>query len=342
MISIASELTAPFERMTPGDAAGLLAERYGIRASSLEQLDTAKDDSFHVRGDGVDFLLKVAHPDDDPIDVNLQTAAVAHAHDVDPGLPLQRILATIDGEIEPVVTGSDGRERVARVLSWLPGTLMFDAELNDAALEKFGVMQARLTLALADFRHPAAERRLPWDLAYLGDLRPLLEIAPDARTIERVLDDYADLRPMLAELPRQVLHNDLNPGNVVTDATHPDFVTGILDFADAITTNRIVDLAVSLSYLLPATGDPWGPLLAVIRGYHSRIRIGVAEADALPALVNARLAQRILVATWLGRNSPDDRDYLWRNIANNQAQLAAATVTDPSVIRRRIREATGS
>ncbi len=325
--------------MTPGDAADVLAKRYGIRPTSIEALDTAKDDSFHVRVDGeaLEFLLKIAHPDDDPLVVNLQTAAVAHAHDVDPGLPLQRILATVDGEIEPLVLGVDGRERVARVLTWLPGTLLFAAELTEVSLQKFGAMQSRLALALTDFRHPAADRRLPWDLGYLDDFRPLLDITPDASTIKRVLDDYAATRSILAGLPRQVLHNDLNPGNIVTDSRHPDFVTGILDFGDTITTTRIVDLAVSLSYLLPPTGDPWAPLVAVARGYHERIRISDIELDILPTLVNARLAQRILVATWLGKNSPDNRDYWWRNIASNQAQLAAAMVVDAQSIRERLR-----
>jgi hydroxylysine kinase len=345
MISLASELAEPFERITTDAAARILDERYGIRGARLDRLDTEKDDSFRVdAAGGIRFVMKIAHPADDPLVVNLQTAALAHAADVDARLPLQRFLPTIDGEIEPVVsTGGKGatgaRDRIVRVLTWLPGTLLFDAERTDAQLELFGATQARLTAALVDFRHPAAERRLVWDLAHLAELRPLVVGTPEPHTLERVIGRFESLTTI--DLPRQVVHNDLNPGNVVTDAGSPAFITGILDFGDVVSTWRVADLAVSLSYLIPSTGDPWGPLLAVVAGYQRENPLTALELDALPTLVDARLAQRILIASWLGVAVPENREYLWRNMALSQAQLAASTLVDSSTIRERIRDAVG-
>ena len=70
------DLAAPFEHLTEQNAAALLASVYGIDAASLDRLDTERDDSFRVATANAEYVLKVAHPTDDPLYVNLQTAAM--------------------------------------------------------------------------------------------------------------------------------------------------------------------------------------------------------------------------------------------------------------------------
>lgn len=271
------DLAAPFEHLTEQNAAALLASVYGIDAASLDRLDTERDDSFRVATANAEYVLKVAHPTDDPLYINLQTAAMAFAAEQS-GLPVQRILLSVEGEVEPTVDG-----RVARLLTWLPGEP--GGTVNP---QELGQTLARLTDALSTFDHPAAHRDFVWDAARLDLARPLLDEFP-SDDVARVFELYDALD--LGALPRQVIHNDFHPGNVLTT---DGVVTGILDFGDVVHTARIVDLAVALCY--------YGFSDELIAGFESSVRLTDAERDALPTLVAARFALRILVNQRLNRS----------------------------------------
>ncbi len=271
------DLAAPFEHLTEQNAAALLASVYGIDAASLDRLDTERDDSFRVATATAEYVLKVAHPTDDPLYINLQTAAMAFAAEQS-GLPVQRILLSVEGEVEPTVDG-----RVARLLTWLPGEP--GGTVNP---QELGQTLARLTDALSTFDHPAAHRDFVWDAARLDLARPLLDEFP-SDDVARVFELYDALD--FGALPRQVIHNDFHPGNVLTT---DGVVTGILDFGDVVHTARIVDLAVALCY--------YGFSDELIAGFESSVRLTDAERDALPTLVAARFALRILVNQRLNRS----------------------------------------
>jgi Ser/Thr protein kinase RdoA (MazF antagonist) len=269
----------PFERLTDDAAAAILRETWGIEGETLTRLDTERDDSFRVTTNGTHYLLKVAHPADDPLYVNLQTAALSHAADQS-GLPLQRLLLTAEGEIEPEVDG-----RVARLLTWLPG------EPNRPIEPRlFGQTLGRLSDALSDFDHPAAHREFVWDVARLDLVRDLQQQFPnDLVTEVFALWDSLDL----SDLPRHVIHNDFHPGNVLTDGEN---ITGIVDFGDVVYTARVVDVAVALCYF------GWHDEL--IEGFSSVVPLTDQEREALPMLVAARYVQRILLNQLLGRYDP--------------------------------------
>ncbi len=266
----------PFEPLDEGAAGRILETQWGIAPDALRRLDTERDDSFRVTTRGTDYLLKVAHPRDDPLYVNLQTAALSFAAE-ESGLPLQRLLLTVEGEIEPVVDG-----RVARLLTWLPG------EPGALAPHELGQTLGRLNDALSTFDHPAAHRDFVWDVARLDLVRELQERFPNEEVASVfALWDALDLNG----LPRQVIHNDFHPGNVLVDGER---LTGILDFGDVVYTARVVDVAVALCYF------GWDDEL--IEGFASVVPLRDDERAALPVLVAARFAQRILLNQLLGRH----------------------------------------
>jgi len=286
------EFDAPYERLSDDAARTILASLWRLEPQALTRLDTERDDSFRVTTEGADYLLKVAHPADDPLFVNLQTAALSFAAD-ESGLPLQRLLLTAEGDIEPVVDG-----RVARLLTWLPGEPdhPIDARLVGQTL-------GRLNDALSTFDHPAAHRDLVWDVARLDLVRDLQARFPS----DEVAEVFARWDALdLSGLPRQVIHNDFHPGNVLTEGER---ITGILDFGDVVYTARVVDLAVALCYF------GWDDEL--IAGFETAVPLRDDERAALPVLVAARYAQRILLNQLLGRYDPSTqlaalRDHLER------------------------------
>jgi len=271
------EFDQPFERLGEDAAAAILRETWGIEGATLTRLDTERDDSFRVSTGTTDYLLKVAHPADDPLYVNLQTAAMAYVAEQSV-LSVQGILLTVEGEIEPEVDG-----RVARLLTWLPGSTEHHLDPFEA-----GRTLGQLSDALSTFDHPAAHRDFVWDIARLDLVRDLQERFPNEE-VAAVFALWNDLD--LTTLPRQVIHNDFHPGNVLSDGSQ---ITGVLDFGDVVHTARIVDVAVALCYF------GWEDEL--IEGFASVVPLTPEERDALPVLVAARYAQRILLNQLLGRH----------------------------------------
>ena len=285
-MDLLSELAKPFERMTAAEASALLEQNWGIEATGLTLLDTERDDTYRVDTAHGRYVLKVAHPDDDPLYVNLQTAAMSYAAE-DPSLPVQSLVLSVEGEVEPTVSHA-GRERIARVLTWLDGATIEPGQ-TFAQFTILGATLARLGEALSTFDHPAAHRTFAWDLQSLEVIRAHEHPA----VADIVFDEFAALD--LAALPHQVIHQDFHPGNVLVDPRDSRYVVGILDFGDTVYSARVADLGVAIAYHLPAEGNPRPVLDAFLQGYESVTPLSDAERDAVPTLIAARLVQRIVL-----------------------------------------------
>jgi Ser/Thr protein kinase RdoA (MazF antagonist) len=304
MASLLDGLAEPFTAVEPATAVVALAEHWGIEGRDLTRLDTERDDTFRAETpDGV-VILKIAHPNDPPALIDLQSRAMEHARAADPGIPLQQVVRTRDDALAADVDG-----RTARVLTWLDGDVMPDLQQSPALLHDAGRMVGRLNLALAEFEHPAADRALSWDLPHLPDLR---SHATEPLHLE-VIDRFAaEVSPALAALPHQVTHNDGHPGNVLVDPANPDAVSGILDFGDAVRTARVCDLAVALAYLVPDAPRPWPDVDAFTAGFESVVPLSGAEHEQLPMLIAARTIMRSVINQALNPG-PDIHGFYARN-----------------------------
>jgi hydroxylysine kinase len=285
------------------DALLIAHDTFGLRPTSAKRLETERDDTFALSTLQGRFVLKVAHPADDPAEIDFQTRALEHARAADTTLPMQRILPARDGQLAPVLADHDSR--IARLFDWLPGDELLESSPDEAQLALLGDALGRLTLALAGFEHPDSTRPFAWDLAQFPRLAVVLEMFPhdDLREVFRRFDDI--VAPRLAELPRQVIHNDFNPGNVLVDPSDPAFVTGILDFGDAIPTIRIADVAVALCYQLHPFHRDWASVQPFLAAYEKRVALTVAEHHVLTTLVACRFAQRVLINEWLSQFDDD-------------------------------------
>jgi Ser/Thr protein kinase RdoA (MazF antagonist) len=322
---LAAELAAPFERVTETDAAALARQHWGLTTERAHRVDTERDGTFELETSTGSYALKLSHPGDDPEVLDLQTSAIEWAAARDEKLPLPRPLPTLDGTRHPVVGG-----RVARLAPWMPGqslrAALWDAAPSVTLLHAVGATQARLTAALAAFRHPAESRTLAWDVAQLPSLGALIDAVSDPAPVADALARHlSDVAPLLPALPQQFIHNDGNVDNLLVDdrATR---VVAVLDFGDAVRTARVLDLAVTASYLLPAD-DQYGAsdtLMSLAAGWEQVLPLTAEERALLPRLVVARLVQRLLLASWLTREVPGNARYLSRNIRLTRAQLDLA------------------
>ena len=93
----------PLESMPPAFGAEaarqILREGFGVESSSLIALAGERDQNFRVdTSSGRRFLFKISNPADDRPILAMQTAALGHIEQVDPGLPVMRPLPAAAGE----------------------------------------------------------------------------------------------------------------------------------------------------------------------------------------------------------------------------------------------------
>jgi Ser/Thr protein kinase RdoA (MazF antagonist) len=164
-----------------------------------------------------------------------------------------------------------------------------------------------------------------WDLQHFPRLRPLLAHIEDADArvmLERVLDRFdAEAAPALGAMRTQVIHNDLNPHNVVVDAAGS--VSGIIDFGDMVRAPLVCDVAVAAAYHVRADGAALADASDYVVAFHAETPLQRSELELLPLLIEARLAMTALITNWRASLYPQNRAYILRNAPTAWAGLNA-------------------
>jgi Ser/Thr protein kinase RdoA (MazF antagonist) len=174
--------------ISPAQAAEIARRHYGIRGTA-ERLASEYDDTFRLAGaDGVARLLKISVAPPAAGSPGFQTALLLHLARVAPELPVQRVIATLDGRPEVTLTlaGAPGECRLVRLTSWLDGPLLGRGTTSVGLRREIGGTLGRLNIALRGFVHPGARRTHQWDLQNFGALRPLLEQLPESGLLPSV------------------------------------------------------------------------------------------------------------------------------------------------------------
>ena len=315
--AVASEsgLLAKQSQLADSAVLRLLDQFYGLKGE-LVRIPTEKDETFRLQNGDGSYLVKLSPADEDPMIVQLQTACMEHLERTAPELPIQRMVRNLDGGAEVYVPTSRGPfDRVLRVMHFMPGQMLAHDTPSAAQLRSVGASLARLDNALRDFDHPRADRRLLWDLKHFHRMRPLLDYVDDParRSLAEAIFDRFDERvvPLLDTLSSQVIHGDFSPFNILVNSSSADYVSGIIDFGDAVRTPVIFDLSVTMANLLGANPDrPWERALGVLEGYQNLRPLPVQELEALMASAPARLLLRALITQWRATQLPERRDYL--------------------------------
>lgn len=317
-------------RMPAAEASGLLLTSFGVQGE-LSRLSTEKDDTFVVNAaGGAKFILKITNPAEQPAELDFEVRLLLHLEQVDSSLPVPRVIAASGAR--PYVAARDraGQLRHVRLLSYLHGTPLDRTTTTAAERFRVGELLARLRHATAEFSHPADGRILAWDVKHLLDLSALLAYIdhPARRAdLQQGLDRFAALQARIGRLRMQVLHNDFSRSNLIVDHDHPQFVTGIIDFGDAVRTAIAIDVATALLNQLPrdASGHPSEDLFAaardLMRGYLSLAELTAEEIELIPHLVMARAIARALISSWRAKAFPENADYILRNTEPGWAQL---------------------
>jgi Ser/Thr protein kinase RdoA (MazF antagonist) len=174
-----------------------LERRYGLRGE-LFPLGGERDRNFRMAVNGRSlFVVKIAHPAEQPAVIEAQALAANHARNFDPTLPVQSVALTTDGQPTSVIAHA-GEARIVRVVEWLPGQVMATAALTSSLASSVGSTLARLGRALHTYTNPYASQDLLWDLskaARLAEMLPQLAADPLYGPVEEALRSYNKLFP---------------------------------------------------------------------------------------------------------------------------------------------------
>ena len=329
----------------------LAQEHYGLTGAPAA-LTGERDRNFRLPSadGGGNCMLKISHPAESPQVADFQTQAQLHLAQADPGLPVQRIVPTRDGAPSFLADPGDGRPRVVRLFSYLPGLPLPEAPRSAPQRANLARTLARLDLALRGFTHPAGALALPWDIQRADSVRGLLVHIDDAERralAKRALDRFEHLaKPVLPQLRAQPIHNDFNIYNVLVDPADTDRIAGVLDFGDMVHAPLIDDLAVAAAYQL-GTGQlgtessPLAEIVPFVAAYNAVLPLQRAEIDVLFTLMTARLVMVVAISGWRAARQPDNAAYVLRNNALSWARLAACEQIGQAAAGAALRRACG-
>lgn len=340
-LDLEGAIGADFVSMDGAQAVVFAQRHFGV-SGETKHFATEKDDTYRIQTpEGRRYVLKVANPMEDPDELDFQVSLLEHIAGRDPGLPVPRVVRSRDGRAIVPITDAAGQARCLQLLTYMEGTPLDHVPPNAAQRMILGRTLARLRLATADFSHPADHRALAWDVQHLPQLAGLLDAIEDVRqrdALARGLARYRALMPRIRALRRQVLHNDFNSSNTVVNPDDPAFVTGIIDFGDAVRTAIAIDLATAVLAQLPRdmAERPDQDIFAaghdLVRGYLEVADLTTEERSLLPHLVMGRVVARGLITLWRTRRMPHNAPYVLRNTGPGWGQLDWFLARSPETV----------
>jgi 4-aminobutyrate aminotransferase-like enzyme/Ser/Thr protein kinase RdoA (MazF antagonist) len=333
--------------IAPETLARTLREAWGL-VGRLSALPGERDLNFVLATDeGRSLVVKVTSPDEPEASLAWETRLLAWlAMRADTSAPRP---VPADGGAFVVRAGRDGGGPRMRVLEYLPGVVLAAIRPWDRGLLRdLGRTVGQLDAALANFSEPPPPRAdFVWELASAEAVMVrALDLHDDAGRrvlVEGCLAGFRRAERTCAELPRQVIHGDVNDHNVLVAAADDGsrHVTGLLDYGDVQEAPAVYDLAIALAYATQGAVDPLEAASALVSGYHDARPLSDVELDALFALWRARLGASVSVAAGRRREDAQPDPYLLVSEAPAWAVLEATAAVHPHFARGVLRGACG-
>lgn len=273
---------------------------FGIDAIA-KQLHGYEDENFNLTtASGDSFILKISQPEESVDYLQFQNNLLKHLDAKNLAVNLPKVIPNIEGDSVSTIT-SEGRKRKVRLLTWVKGRLWVKVNPKTKKLRyHLGKQAGTLTRALLDFKHVYTHREFDWDLANAGWTCEHLHLfsSKEKVYISQFQELYIQIQDIYQSLPKSIVHNDVNDYNILVSKNLKDpEVSGIIDFGDAMYTQTVNDLAITLAYAIMEVPDPLEAALDVLKGYHKQYRFNEDELKCIYSLTAIRLVISVTKAT---------------------------------------------
>ena len=324
------------------EAATIAAEGFGF-VGECESLGGERDQNFLLTYGNECRVLKVGNRSESVALLEFQCAALHRLAAMAPSLPIPRLFQSSTDTNWVTVADAEGRQHLARLLSYLPGVLVGDAPDDPRMMCGVGSIAARIDVALRGLFHPVADHPLAWDIKQADRLAELSgEIIDDRHRAlaEVAFEAFTRLAaPQLPGLRAQVIHNDISFHNVLVDPTQPWMIAGVYDFGDAIYAPLIQDLAVAAAEIPAGRKGPLALSARLVAGFHAITPLEPLEFDLLPVLAASRLAMCLTIEAW--KPFDDQRDHYDGSENSNAEMLESIQATGYEEVAHLYRSACG-
>ncbi len=269
-------------------------EIYGIRGKATPQAGELDANFKLTTAENTHFILKISRPLRDDNYFDFQQQLLLHMARKKPDFRFPQLIKTLKGETHSEFIDASNQPRKVRLLAWISGRLWsaVNPQLDDLRFS-LGQKCGAITNVLSDFKHEFAKRDFEWDIAQMGWTNNYFHLfdAEQKACLSHFKNQFDAFKTDYNTRRKSVIHNDANDNNIVVndDLTDPS-VLAIIDYGDAIYTQTINDLAVTLAYAIMEQPDPLAAALPLIAGYHAHFPLEEAELSMLYTLVGARLA----------------------------------------------------
>ena len=246
---------------------------------------------------GQRFVLRVSPPEPNIGRIRFVDEAMKAVADASFDAPSS--VPTIEGEQFASLPG----DRVARLLTWVAGVTADDAGRPPAAARSLGTVAAEMVRLLEPLTPNFRRDDATWDPGRSLDIVTRFHQSVTDEPRHALIDEVlVTMRAIpFDQLPAQVIHSDLNAGNIVLTDNR---VSGVIDFEDAARTIRIGELSVACAYAMLVQDDPVSVAMDVIAGYRQVTSVTALEATHLFALALSRLAVSVCAAASLPSGNP--------------------------------------
>jgi 4-aminobutyrate aminotransferase-like enzyme/Ser/Thr protein kinase RdoA (MazF antagonist) len=333
--------------ITDRQAGDLARSLFGIEAQA-RSIGSNQDLNFLLQGESGRALLKIANPSAAAVELAAQSRAAEHVAESDSGLRVPRTRLALSGTAVAAFE-FEGQALNARVLDFIEGDpLSGNGYLPPPVVRGIGNLAGRVARALADFQAEGVDRRNQWDLRQAPTvLAALLPYVPDVALRERLehaaATAWAQLEPLAAALPVQVVHGDLTDDNVVAAPAEPGAVRvpdGVIDFGDLNRSWAVAEIAITLTSLLHHAGGAATTVMPALAAYHAVRPLSSPEAQALWPLVVLRSAVLVASAHQVIADSPENA-YATANLEFETATFELAVEIPTTVATALVRQTVG-
>jgi 4-aminobutyrate aminotransferase-like enzyme/Ser/Thr protein kinase RdoA (MazF antagonist) len=323
--------TAP--RINAEEAAELALRLYRRKVAASD-LPSERDQNFLLRDAGGErFVLKLANREEDRAVLEFQNQAWAHL--AAKGLIVPRLIPASDGrEIAGAIQANsasrfagaiqansasrfagaiqansasrfaDSAGHAVRLFTWIEGEVLARIRPQDEKLlASLGDLLARIDAALDDFRHPAAERYLHWNIEHADHAFQHLPLLPPRR--RALVEQYFEAWKTVPwkGMRRSTIHGDPNDYNVLV---RDGEAVAILDLGDSVFAATVCDLAIAVAYAMLDKPDPLAVAATIVAAYHRRNPLREVEIAAVFPLAMTRLAMSVCYAAFNAQAAPQD------------------------------------
>jgi len=317
-------------------------------ALDVSSLVSERDQNFLLKNNkGEKFVLKIANEAESVEVLDFQNQAMNHMAKQDPSLPLPKACLSLDKKQIHKLELNHNKHFV-RVVTYLKGKLLDDLpqdQRDQNLMVGMGQFLGRLDRGLSDFFHPAATHPLLWDLQQTLNLHQHLSHIKDKNNLlnaQKTLDHFQEhIAPKFSALRTQVIHNDMNPDNVVVKHSDSSQVAGLIDFGDMVYAPLINEPAVAAAYQSVSSEDLSLGTTDILKGYHSVNPLQEQEIDLLPSLVVNRIAMTAIISEWRAKEHPENQDYILGSINRTWEALNKFQKHDYAEIAEQLKNSLG-